>query len=51
MTHVDPERERFAAFRAIERDDPIEMFNLVRYRDRADYADGRSATGRKAYAA
>lgn len=51
MTYVDPDRERFAAFRAIEREGPIEMLNLIRYRDQAAYADGRTATGREAYAA
>lgn len=51
MTHVDPDRERFAQFRAIEREGPIAMLNLIRYRDQAAYDDGRTATGREAYAA
>ena len=49
--YVDPTRESFAAFRAIDRDGPIHMLNLVRFRDRAAYPDGREATGREAYAA
>ena len=51
MTYVDPDRGRFAEFRAIEREGPIEMLNLIRYRDQAAYEDGRAATGREAYAA
>ena len=51
MGHVDPERERFAAFRAIEREGPIHMLNLIRLRERADYGDGREASGAEAYAA
>lgn len=49
--HVDPSKERFAAFRAIERDGPIHMLNLIRLRDRATYEDGRASTGAEAYAA
>lgn len=49
--HVDPEREQFEAFKALPRDEPVTMLNLVRFRDRADYADGREATGAAAYAA
>ena len=51
MGHVDPERERFAAFRAVEREGPIHMLNLIRLRERADYGDGREASGAEAYAA
>jgi uncharacterized protein (DUF1330 family) len=49
--HIDPTKEAFAAFRANDRSDPIHMLNLVRFRDRAAYADGREATGAEAYAA
>lgn len=38
--HVDPTREQFDAFKALPRDTPIMMINLVRYRDRAAYPDG-----------
>lgn len=48
---VDPTRETFAAFRANDRPGPIHMLNLVRFRDRAAYEDGREATGAEAYAA
>jgi uncharacterized protein (DUF1330 family) len=48
---VDPTKERFALFRADERPGPINMLNLVRFRERALYPDGRLATGAEAYAA
>lgn len=51
MSHVDPDRDRYAAFRALNRPGPIQMLNLIRYRERADYADKRQASGREAYAA
>jgi len=49
--HIDPTKETFAAFRANDRPGPIHMLNLVRFRDRAAYPDGRQATGAEAYAA
>jgi len=49
--HIDPTKETFAAFRALDRPGPIHMLNLVRLRERAVYADGRAATGAEAYAA
>ena len=48
---VDPDKETFAAFRANDLPGPIHMLNLVRFRDRAAYPDGRDATGAQAYAA
>jgi len=50
-SHVDPTKETFATFRANDRPGPIHMLNLVRFRDRAAYPDGRVATGGEAYAA
>jgi uncharacterized protein (DUF1330 family) len=52
---VDPTRENFNAFKALPRDTPIEMLNLIRYRDRALYPEGhshaaRNLTGAEAYA-
>ena len=38
--HIDPTRAQFDAFKALPRDQPIEMLNLVRYRDAAAYPDG-----------
>lgn len=49
--HVDPTKEAFRAFRENDRAGPIHMLNLVRFRDRAAYPDGRYATGAEAYAA
>jgi len=48
---VDPTKETFAAFRENDRPGPIHMLNLVRFRDKAAYPDGREATGAEAYAA
>lgn len=47
--YIDPTKQSFAAFRAIERAGPIHMLNLVRLRDRAAYPDGHVATGADAY--
>lgn len=53
-SHIDPERTQFEAFKALPRDQPIEMINLLRYRDAAAYpADhpcaGQSLSGADAY--
>lgn len=52
---VDPTRANFDAFKALPRDTPINMLNLIRYRDRALYPEGHShehkgLTGEAAYA-
>ena len=44
--HVDPTRQSFDAFKALPRDTPINMLNLVRFRDRAQYPEGHSHAGR-----
>lgn len=49
--YVDPDKETFAAFRAMERPGRLHMLNLVKLRDKAAYPDGREATGEEAYAA
>lgn len=49
--HVDPDREQFEAFKRLPRDTPIMMLNLLRFRARAAYDDGRKASGAEAYAA
>lgn len=49
--HVNPEREVFAQFKDLPRDEPIHMLNLVRLKPRAEYEDGRTATGVEAYRA
>lgn len=53
--HIDPERLQFEAFKALPRDTPIHMLNLVRFRDKAAYpADhplsAENLTGAQAYA-
>lgn len=53
--HVDPTREQFDAFKTLDRDEPLEMLNLVRLQDKADYAPehplaGKGLTGAEAYA-
>ncbi len=49
--HIDPTREQFAAFQAIDRSGRLQMLNLVRFRAQAAYPDGRQATGQEAYRA
>ncbi|WP_419740022.1 DUF1330 domain-containing protein [Ruegeria sp.] len=52
--YIDPDREQFEAFKALDRDQPIEMLNLVRFRAKADYPVGhaladKDLTGAEAY--
>ncbi|WP_299076546.1 DUF1330 domain-containing protein [uncultured Ruegeria sp.] len=52
--YIDPERAQFEAFKALDRDQPIEMLNLVKFRTTANYpADHNLAkaglTGAQAY--
>jgi uncharacterized protein (DUF1330 family) len=52
---VDPARCQFDAFKALPRNTPIDMLNLVRFRDRAAYPAGhphadKDWSGREAYA-
>ena len=52
--HIDPTREQFDAFKALNRDRPVEVLNLVRLRAHAAYpADhplaGEGITGAEAY--
>lgn len=53
---IDPTRAQFDAFKALARDTPVHMLNLVRFRDRAAYPPGhpdaeQGRTGREAYEA
>jgi len=53
---IDPDREQFAAFKALPRDTPIHMLNLIKYRELADYPEGhanhgKGMSGREAYRA
>ena len=36
MGHIDPLRAQFDAFKNLSRDHPIEMLNLVQFRDQAN---------------
>lgn len=52
--HVDPTRAQFDAFKALDRDAPVDMLNLVRFRDLAAYPEGHAnagLSGAAAYAA
>ncbi len=54
--YIDPDREGWAVFKSLPRDQPINMLNLIRLRERAAYpvghADhGASISGREAYRA
>lgn len=43
--HVDPERAAFEAFKALPRDAPVEMLNLLRFREVAAYPAGHARAG------
>lgn len=52
--YIDPSREDFDAFKALPRDAPIHMLNLLRFRDLAEYPQGhenadRGWSGSRAY--
>jgi uncharacterized protein (DUF1330 family) len=52
---IDPTRESFDAFKALPRDTPINMLNLLRFREQAVYPEGhenaaKGWTGQQAYA-
>ena len=52
--YIDPSRANFEAFKALPRDEPIHMLNLLRYLEQAAYPDGhenagKGWSGRRAY--
>lgn len=52
--YVDPSREGWQAFKDLPRDVPIQMLNLIKFRDLAEYPEGhpshgKGLTGREAY--
>ena len=56
MAYIDPDREAWEVFKALPRDQPIQMLNLVKLKAHAEYpADhpdhGRDLTGLDAYRA
>ena len=46
MSSIDPTREQFDAFKALPRDEPIQMLNLIRLKARADYPQGHPNHGK-----
>lgn len=53
--HIDPTRAGFDAFKALDRNQPVDMLNLVRFRDLANYPGDHALardglTGAEAYA-
>ncbi len=51
---IDPLRAQFEAFKSLDRDHPIEMLNLVKFREHAEYPAehelaGAGLTGAQAY--
>ena len=49
--HTSFNKDTWQAFKEDNRAGTIHMLNLIRLRDKAEYPDGRSATGAEAYAA
>ncbi len=49
--NIDPTRERFSEMMKLAHEGPIHMLNLIRLRERAEYEDGREASGAEAYKA
>ena len=52
--YIDPSPVNFAAFKALPRDEPIHMLNLLQYRELAEYPEGHEYrgngwSGRRAY--
>lgn len=46
---VDPSREQFDRFKALPRDVPVWMLNLICLNDRVRYPDGEEVSGAEAY--
>lgn len=50
MSVIEPTRATLAALAALDQDaGPVEMLNLLRYKERAEYPDGTTCAGREAY--
>lgn len=52
--YIDPTREAFDMFKSLPRDEPIQMLNLIRFKDQATYPaghefDNESLSGAQAY--
>jgi uncharacterized protein (DUF1330 family) len=46
MSYIDPDREAWEAFKALPRDQPIHMLNLIRLKPKAAYPPGHPDHGR-----
>lgn len=44
--YIDPSRANFEAFKALDRDEPVAMLNLVRFREKAAYPEGHPLAGK-----
>jgi len=44
---IDPLRAQFEAFKALPRDRPIQMLNLIRLREKAEYPEGHPDNGKE----
>lgn len=40
MDYVNPGRENFDLFKSLPRDEPVDLLNMIRFRERALYPDG-----------
>ena len=49
--HIGWTQDQWKAFKDLPRDTPLNMLNLVRVRDWADYGDDRRVSGHEAYMA
>jgi uncharacterized protein (DUF1330 family) len=46
MAYIDPDREAWEAFKALPRDRPIHMLNLIRLKAKAEYPPGHPDQGK-----
>ncbi|MEM1145792.1 MAG: DUF1330 domain-containing protein [Pseudomonadota bacterium] len=49
MNYINPSREQFDAFKALPRDEPVMMLNLIRLNETAVYDNGETCSGAEAY--
>lgn len=45
IASLEPTEAQLAAFAAADQTQPIAMLNLLKFRDKAEYTDGRDAKG------
>ena len=49
--YIDPNRQHFASFKNLPRDQPVDMLNMIMLNEVAEYEDGTKVPGKEAYAA